>query len=81
MRQRSDPDVLRSEVADNEEIFAGVSSIHENPTTAQQRASASYGRAVLDLTLIEKTAVSVVVDCCSNDRTTIIAVDNYNAVK
>ena len=58
-------------------------------TTAQQRASASSGREVLDPTPIEKAAVAIVDyhsrltpdDDCSNEGTVITAVDNDNAVR
>ena len=60
----------------------------QNHTTAQQRASASSGRDVLDPTSMEK-AVMAIVDChsrstpvddSSNEDTVIIAVDNDNTV-
>ena len=61
LRQRSDPDAMRPEIADNEERYVlEYRQLMQNPTTVQQRASASSGREVLDPTPIEKAAVAIV---------------------
>ena len=81
---------MRPEIAANEEKYIlEYRELMQNPTTAQQRASASFGWEVLDPTPIEKAAMAIVdyhsrstpVDDSINEDTAITAVDNDNAVK
>jgi len=81
---------MRSEIAANEEKYIlEYRQLMQNPTTAQQRASASSGREVLDPTPIEKAAMAIVdyhsrstpVDDSINEDTAITAVGNDNALK
>jgi hypothetical protein len=81
---------MRSEIAANEERYVSEHrQLMQNHTTAQQRASASSGRDVLDPTPIEKAAMAIIdcqsqsipVDDPSDETTVVTAVDNDNAVR
>ena len=81
---------MRPEIAANEEGYVSeYRQLMQNYTTAQQRASASSGRDVLDPTPIEKAAIAILgfhsrsgpVDYCSNEEKDVTVVDNDNAVR